>query len=241
MCICTCASAPVPVQLPAPVRATPIRVSSSFWRIPDTAGQTARLAASQRAPRSSPNDSKTTSSLFFEDGPDDAPLRDRDEWSAREEGAKTTERHLNEKVEAARQNGMSDSGAHELAALLAELIHIFRTKLGSDPPADLQPMKIHLLPGAKPFRARIRRYPPPQAALIRRKADELLRLGLVRRNNTSQVVVRPIAGPEGWAGRVPAYNSFTAREWQNRTFIIASAAHRQSSGAIGRCQMFCQY
>ena len=138
----------------------------------------------------------TPSPLFFGDGPDDDPLRGHFEWSTGDEDAATTAGHLQEKVHGARKNGMSEEGSHALEALLKEYADIFRTKLGSDPPADVPPMKIELLAGAKPFCAKVRRYSPPQAAFIRRKTDELLRLGLIRRNNTSQWACAPLLVPK---------------------------------------------
>ena len=86
--------------------------------------------------------SATPSPLFLGDGPDDDPLRARDEWDTGDEKVATTARHLREKVEEARQKGTSDVGARELSKLLTEYADIFRTKLGPDPPVDVPPTNI---------------------------------------------------------------------------------------------------
>ena len=86
---------------------------------------------------------------------DDDPLFVCNEWDTGDEDSRQTAHHLQEKVREAGQNGISDSGASELEALLKEYADIFRTKLGSGPLAKVPPMKITFLPGAKPFRARV--------------------------------------------------------------------------------------
>ena len=134
----------------------------------------------------------TPSPLFFGDGPDDDPLRARDEWDTGEEDAAITAPPQRENVEEARQKGVSDAGAPELSMLLTNYADI------SYPPANIIPIKIHagLLPGARPFRAMARHYSTPQAAFIRWKTDEHLRLGLVRQNNKSQWACAPLLVPE---------------------------------------------
>ncbi|GMF12829.1 unnamed protein product [Phytophthora lilii] len=43
---------------------------------------------------------------------------------------------------------------------IASRFDIWRLKLGDDPPARVQPMKVRLKPGARPYRCKARRYPP---------------------------------------------------------------------------------
>ena len=92
--------------------------------------------------------------------------------------------------------GMEEEHVQELEALLMEFVDIFRTKLGADPPAKVPPMAITLKPDAKPVRVKLRRYSPPQAAFLRHKTDELLRLKLIRRNPTSQWACAPTMVPK---------------------------------------------
>ena len=136
------------------------------------------------------------SPLFYGDGCDDDPLRTDDEPLPGVDDPKETLAHLRDRVREAEKNGMSADGLKELEQLLTEFRDIFRTKLGNDPPADVEPMTIKLKPDAKPMRVKLRRYSPPQTAFLRKKTDELLELGLIRRNNKSQWACAPLIVPK---------------------------------------------
>ena len=73
----------------------------------------------------------------------------------------------------------------ELSDLMWQYADIFRLRMGSDPPVSVAPIKVRLKPGAKPFRAKLRRYSSPQAASMRNFVHEYLKLGLIYRNNDS--------------------------------------------------------
>ena len=69
-------------------------------------------------------------------------------------------------IRAAKEEGMSAEGLAIAEALLKEFRHIFRTKLGPNPPAKLEPLKIRMEPTAKPFRSTQRRYAPKQREFL---------------------------------------------------------------------------
>lgn len=105
-------------------------------------------------------------------------------------------------VKNAIDNGLPLEYHAELRSLVFDHAKIFRTRLGSDPPIDSPPMQIKLQDCSRPVRVKLRRYSPPQAAFLRSKVDELLRLGIIRRNNESQWACAPLvvpkAGSEGF-------------------------------------------
>lgn len=70
--------------------------------------------------------------------------------------------------------------------LMVRKYDIWRTRLGSDPPADVPPMKITLKPGAPSLKAANRRYPPMYREFMNKRLAELEEFGLVFRNNTSR-------------------------------------------------------
>ena len=136
------------------------------------------------------------SPLFYGDGPEDDPLRQDNEVPAGEDEPAETMRQLLARFDEAVAQGLPRELHDELRSLLQEFADVFRTKLGADPPVSVPPMRIVLKDGARPVRVRLRRYSPPQAAFLRKKTDELLALGLVRRNNSSQWACAPLIVPK---------------------------------------------
>ncbi|EGZ29944.1 hypothetical protein PHYSODRAFT_408263, partial [Phytophthora sojae] len=68
-----------------------------------------------------------------------------------------------------------------------------------DPPADVEPLRITLQPGAQPFRARTRRYGAAQSAVLPEHVHTLEKMGFVRRNNMSRWACAAVPVPK--AGR----------------------------------------
>ena len=177
--------------------ASPSYLAALSSSLPSSVDISARptVHASVAYPPSS-RDPSVPSPLFYGDGCDDDPLRDDDAPLPGDDDAAETQRHLRDRVREAKAQGMEEEHVRELDSLLQEFSDIFRTKLGADPPARVPPMDIKLKPDAKPVRVKLRRYSPPQAAFLRRKTDELLRLGLIRRNPTSQWACAPMMVPK---------------------------------------------
>ncbi|OWZ02675.1 hypothetical protein PHMEG_00025723 [Phytophthora megakarya] len=90
---------------------------------------------------------------------------------------------LNEMVVAAGDNGFDPKYLCSLHDRVIEYEDIFRVDIGADPPTDIEPLRIKLIDGAKPFRARARRYPPAQRRFLRMYAKRLELLGFIRQNN----------------------------------------------------------
>lgn len=61
---------------------------------------------------------------------------------------------------------MSSDGVVTVEALLQEYRDIFRIKLGPDPPAKVEPLRIQMRANCKPFRSTQRRYAAPQRDFI---------------------------------------------------------------------------
>lgn len=143
--------------------------------------------------------SSTPSPLFYGDGEDDDPLRDDTGDFIGDEDPDETKRALEQRFNDAIDSGLPAEHHDELRSLLHDYSDIFRTKMGSDPPASVAPMTITLKPDAKPVRVRVRRYSPPQAVFLRFKTDELVRKGLVVRNNRSAWACAPLLVPKSGA------------------------------------------
>ena len=69
---------------------------------------------------------------------------------------------LEEGVEEASRNGLTDKGRVCLRRILDENVKVFGTKLGTSPPADIKPFEVQLKQNARPVRASQRRYGPVQ-------------------------------------------------------------------------------
>lgn len=56
-------------------------------------------------------------------------------------------------------NGFDASYAEALRALVQEYPDMFRLHIGKDPPADVEPLEVQMIPGAQSFRCKMRKYP----------------------------------------------------------------------------------
>ncbi len=92
---------------------------------------------------------------------------------------------LQEILREAQTQDISPNVRQQFKSLIFEFKDIVRTRIGSDPSADIAPMKIALKENSKPVWVRMRRYSPLQANFLRIKVDKLRELGLVRRNSNS--------------------------------------------------------
>ena len=72
----------------------------------------------------------------------------------------TRDRALEDSLQQAEQSGLSADGACRLRDILSRRVDAFRRALRGDPPARVEPMKIHLKPQAQAVKARPRRYDP---------------------------------------------------------------------------------
>ncbi|OWZ12282.1 hypothetical protein PHMEG_00014584 [Phytophthora megakarya] len=79
-------------------------------------------------------------------------------------------------------NGLVDG----LQYLINEFFDIFRFHIGNDPPADVEPLEVQVVPGATPFRCNLRKYPERQRAFLREYVQQLVNAGLVRHNNDNR-------------------------------------------------------
>lgn len=96
----------------------------------------------------------------------------------------------------AKRNGLVESGIKRLRALLEDYRDVFRIKLGPDPPARVQPLKIKLAENARPFRSTQRRYSPQQRAFIIRTIHELESVGAIYKNPSARWASPALAVPK---------------------------------------------
>ena len=132
----------------------------------------------------------TLSVQFFQsEVADDAPAdvaverlveRGPDMFRMEERGAR--ERALEDSVQQAEQSGLSADGACRLRDILSRRVDAFRRALRGDPPARVEPMRVHLKPHAQAERARPRRYDPVKTGWLASCIVALGAFGLLVRN-----------------------------------------------------------
>jgi len=153
-----------------------------------------------------------------------------DENYGGDENVEETSEAIKEMIQDAIDNGLPHEFHDQFKKIVWHYADIFRTKLGSDPPAKLPPMVIRLKKDSVPVRVKVRRYPPLQASFLRGKIEELLRLGLIRKNNSSEWACAPLivpkAGPEGFRFTVdlrPINNQTVPHAWPMPNLETATA------------------
>ena len=95
-------------------------------------------------------------------------------------------------LRASSENGLSAKGQKRLSKVLNEYRDVFRLRLGCDPPAKVEPMKIVLTSGAMPVRAKTRRYTLEQRAFLSRYVKKLEEYGFVESNKNATWVAAPV-------------------------------------------------
>jgi hypothetical protein len=100
----------------------------------------------------------------------------------------TIERMIN----SAKLNGMSSVGLIKARELLQDFREIFRIRLGSDPPANIPPLKVQLKPHFAPAKHTQRRCAPAQRASLSTAIKTLDSLGAVRVQTHKQRRWRPV-------------------------------------------------
>ena len=90
---------------------------------------------------------------------------------------------LQRALDNAAAEGLSPGAVERLrAAVMGDLFDCFRLRMCGDPPADVPPVRVQLVPGARPVRHKPRRYSAEDSAYMRETMDTLERLGYVYRN-----------------------------------------------------------
>lgn len=89
-------------------------------------------------------------------------------------------------------NGISPEGSKNLKNLLHEYDDVLRIRLGPGPPAKVEPMKIELIPVARPVRAKQRRYPTEKRIFLERVTAKLLEYEFVRHADNTEWVAQPL-------------------------------------------------
>ena len=80
--------------------------------------------------------------------------------------------------------------------LISEYKDVFRIRLGPDLPVKVSPMVIKFEGNEKPVKVRQRTYSPDQLHFMRKKCDELIRVGYIYRNATSKWACAPLIVPK---------------------------------------------
>jgi len=96
----------------------------------------------------------------------------------------------------AKKNGLADIYESNLRGILHAHLDIFRTSFSAGPPAKLPPLKIELMPDAKPVKVRLRKYSQAQKEFMRKFVDDLVANGMAYPNPTSRWACAPLLVPK---------------------------------------------
>ncbi|KAH7462617.1 Retrovirus-related Pol polyprotein from transposon 297 [Phytophthora ramorum] len=107
------------------------------------------------------------------------------------ETTRAVQEALELKIQEARANGLTSKEGDDLQELLFRHIDVFRLSFGDDPPVRVPPLRVHLKEGARPVKAKARRYPPDHKRYLEEHIEELVRHGLVKKNHRSRWASAP--------------------------------------------------
>ena len=85
-------------------------------------------------------------------------------------------------LKTAAENGLPQEWLRRLERLVKKYWNIWRSDLGPDPPAKVTPFVTRLLPNARPFRCKGRRYSPEESQFLKEFTDELIKNGFIEEN-----------------------------------------------------------
>ena len=95
-------------------------------------------------------------------------------------------------LQKAQINGISEKSKQALKQTLIEFKDVLRIRLGNDPPADVEPMKIEIQANTKPYSAKKRRYPKEAREVLEKYTDRLLEYGFGKINTNAQWIAAPV-------------------------------------------------
>ena len=130
----------------------------------------------------------------------DFPLKDADDIDYKDvEVGEQDELELNEAIKDMVDRASKNLPVNlrpQLEALVTEFTDIFRTRLGNDPPVSVPPMIIEIEGDERPIKVRQRTYSPEQLSFLKRKVQELVKVGYIYRNNASKWACAPLIVPK---------------------------------------------
>lgn len=103
---------------------------------------------------------------------------------------------LSERVQEAKDNGISTEGADRLHKMLRLHRDVVRIRLDRRPPAKVEPLRIHLKPNSTPVRAKPRKYPRQKKEFLRKYVSKLLDMNLVKAAVRTDWVAAPLIVPK---------------------------------------------
>ena len=145
---------------------------------------------------------------------------------------------LRQKIDEARQEGMTTMGLKGLEALLNAISDVIKLRLDAGEPADITPLRVNLKRHAVPVRAKQRRYPPPKKVPIR---QAVAKTGICQAGYRSRMVIRPTHRSEAPSGHVPTYCRLPSRKQCDRPDVLAHAEHRVRALGRSLLQRFRRY
>lgn len=99
---------------------------------------------------------------------------------------------LKKLLDEAIENGLTERQGRRLGQLLDRFWDIFRLRLGPDPPAKVEPMRVNIKAEARPVIAKARRYSKDQRDFLDKFVTRLVEYGLVKPNPNASWVAAPL-------------------------------------------------
>lgn len=98
--------------------------------------------------------------------------------------------------QSATDNGMSPDGTAKLRSVLHTFRDVFRIRLGNDPPAKVEPMRVSLKPHAQGIITKSRRYSPDQREYITKFLKRAKQYGFIKENRNATWAAAPLLVPK---------------------------------------------
>ena len=128
--------------------------------------------------------------------PDIQVPTEKDAVAERLRRSEVVEAVLQDKLQAAQDEGLTADLHDKLRQILANHSDVFRLEIGYDEPIKVEPLRVRLKPGAVPVKCGLRRYPPAHVEFLKTHVRELEAAGLVYRNNRATWASAPRIVPK---------------------------------------------
>ncbi|GMF12467.1 unnamed protein product [Phytophthora lilii] len=154
------------------------------------------------------------------------PEHDEDDIAEDDILGMTSPDEITECIDSMLTNAVDAGFPKEQVAALSDIVkqevNLWRTKLGADPPAKLDPLRVVLMENTTPYRTKPRQYSATKTKFLSEYGKQLERFGLVVRNNQSRWACAAI--PIRKKGPVEEFRCATDyRPTNKRTIPIAGA------------------
>jgi hypothetical protein len=91
---------------------------------------------------------------------------------------------------------LTEEQSSDFSSLVSNFKDVFSIRMGLTVPADVAPLKVQLIPDAKPLRVKLRSYTPEDTQFMKETCDEMIKLGLLYHNKDARWVAPVLVVPK---------------------------------------------